>query len=97
LGRTDEATKLLKNIRQFGQQKLKEHASIDYFATSLPLLLVFEEDMQKRNEWEARYLIGLAELGLGNSQIAYGLFNEVLQINAMHIDVYDILKSETFS
>lgn len=91
LGRTEEATKLLENIRQFGQQKLKEQASIDYFATSLPLLLVFEEDMQKRNEWDVRYLIGLAELELGNVDQAEDCFQEILSLNPAHIGAMELL------
>jgi len=96
LGQIDEANKLLLNIKKYAEHKLTEEARIDYFATSLPLLLVFEEDMQKRNEWEAKYLLALAELGIGDHRLALNLFNEILQINAMHIDVNDILRSEIF-
>jgi hypothetical protein len=57
----------------------------------LPSLLVFEDDLQKRNELDAKYLIGLAELGLGNKTKAFDLFEVVLQINAMHVGAYDQL------
>lgn len=93
LGQSDEAFGLLKKIRQFGEEKLTQEARIDYFATSLPLLLVFEEDLQKRNKLESKYLIGLAELGLGNKTKALELFAEVLQINAMHVGAQDHLFS----
>jgi tetratricopeptide (TPR) repeat protein len=91
LGQSDEAFGLLKKIRQFGEEKLSQEARIDYFATSLPLLLVFEDDMQKRNELEAKYLIGLAELGLGNKEKASRLFKQVIQVNAMHVGAHDQL------
>ena len=71
---------------------MNEKAAIDYFATSLPLLLVFEDDLDKRNEFEAKYLIGLAELGLGNTEDAKALFSEVLQLNAMHIGAKEMME-----
>jgi tetratricopeptide (TPR) repeat protein len=64
LGRKKEARQLLQQLKSFGEAKLKEEAQIDYFATSLPLLLVFEDDLQKRNQQEAKHLISLAEKGL---------------------------------
>ncbi len=84
LGKTTEARELLLRIKEYAEQKLKEEVKIDYFATSLPLLLVFDDDLQKRNEWEAKYLIGLAELGLGHKKIAMKLFEKIIQVNAMH-------------
>ena len=48
LDKTAEAEDLLKKIKAFAEAKLKEKVQIDYFATSLPLLLVFEDNMQKR-------------------------------------------------
>ena len=91
LGQIKEATSLLQKIKAFGEKKLKQEVKLDYFATSLPLLLVFDDDLRKRNELEAKYLIGLAELGLGNKAEAFSLFEEVLRINAMHVGAYDQL------
>ena len=84
LDKKTEAMALLEEIKKYGLSKLKEEAKIDYFATSLPLLLVFDDDIRKRNEWEAKYLIGLAELGLGKMDFAKECFKEVLEYNAMH-------------
>lgn len=93
LGQSSEAKALLEEVRNFGKKKLAEEASIEYFATSLPLMLVFDDNLQKRNEWEAKYLIALAELGLGSNENALELFEEVLEINAMHVEVNDIINS----
>jgi tetratricopeptide (TPR) repeat protein len=46
LGKPKEAKQLLKEIKKFAEVKLNEEIKIDYIATSLPLLLVFEEDIQ---------------------------------------------------
>jgi len=92
LGKTEEAQKLLRAIQQFGEAKLKEKAQIDYFATSLPLLLVFEDDIQKRNTIDAKYLIALAQVGLGDKKNALLNLKEVLQLNSMHVGAKDLLQ-----
>jgi tetratricopeptide (TPR) repeat protein len=91
LGTDEKARKLLEELKANGFNKLKEKVKIDYFATSLPLLLVFEEDLQKRNEWENKYLIALAEKGLGNNEKAQKLAGEILQLNAMHVGARGII------
>ena len=72
---------------------MEEKVKIDYFATSLPLLLVFEENLQKRNEWENKYLIALAEKGLGNNAKAKKLAGEILQLNAMHAGANELTEA----
>jgi hypothetical protein len=49
---------------------LKEAAKIDYFATSLPSLLVFDEDLQARRDAENHLLLALAHHGLGEADAA---------------------------
>lgn len=88
-----QAQKLLSEIKRFGEAKLEEKVQIDYFATSLPLLLVFEDDIQKRNAIDAKYLVALAELGLGNSKKAMHILKEVLELNSMHVGAQEMLES----
>jgi len=92
LGKTKEAQKLLTEIRKFGEAKLKGKAQIDYFATSLPLLLVFEDDIQKRNTIDATYLIALAQIGLGDQKNAETNLKDVLKLNSMHVGAKDLLE-----
>ena len=49
LGRKEEAASLLRQMRDFAQKQMEAEVKIDYFATSLPNLLLFEDDLQKRN------------------------------------------------
>jgi len=67
LGREDDARAVFEDLESFAQAKLKETATIDYFATSLPNLLVFDEDLQARRDAENHLLIALARHGLGDS------------------------------
>ncbi|WP_221932452.1 DUF5107 domain-containing protein [Carboxylicivirga sp. M1479] len=90
LGKTEEANDLLNKIKEFADAKLKEQVRIDYFATSLPLLLVFEDDIQKRNTIDAKYLIALAEEGLGSQDKADKLADEIMALNSMHVGAADL-------
>jgi tetratricopeptide (TPR) repeat protein len=64
LGRRAEARALFEDLAKFAQRKLATPARIDYFATSLPLLLVFEDDLDQVQKREAEHLLALAEAGL---------------------------------
>jgi len=70
LGREDDAAALFRSLAKFAQDKLKEPAKVDYFATSLPDLLVFDEDLQSRRDSENHLLLALAHHGLGDADAA---------------------------
>lgn len=96
LGRELEAIEVLSQMYEYAKRKISETAKIDYFATSLPLLLVFEDDIQKQNIIEATYLLGLSELGRGNLKKGEEYLHEVLDLNVMHLGAHehlDMIKS----
>jgi tetratricopeptide (TPR) repeat protein len=66
LGHTDQAEAVFEDLKTYAKARLGETAAIDYFATSLPNLLVFEEDLQARRNAENHLLIALACHGLGD-------------------------------
>ena len=66
LGREKEAETLLQNLLSFANEMASAPAKIDYFATSLPTLLLFDDDIQYRRETTAMFLAGQAHLGLGD-------------------------------
>ena len=51
----------------------KTAAQIDYFATSLPTMLIFDDDLQSRQETTALFLQAQAQLGLGQRAKARAL------------------------
>jgi tetratricopeptide (TPR) repeat protein len=85
LGREEEAARLLKDMHAFAEQQMNKQAKIDYFATSLPNLLLFEDDLQKRHQVECLFLVALAELGLRNTERAVELMDQVLLIDRNHM------------
>lgn len=64
LGEMEAASKLFKELMQFADDLNQTDAQIDYFATSLPLLLVFDEDPNVQAKMQAFQLRTLAEKGL---------------------------------
>jgi tetratricopeptide (TPR) repeat protein len=64
LGHEYQAKVVFEDLKAYATAKLGETAAIDYFATSLPNLLVFEEDLQARRDAENHLLIALACHGL---------------------------------
>ena len=68
MDREDEAKALFEDLKAYGTAKLEETATIDYFATSLPNLLVFDEDLQGRRDAENHLLIALACHGSGDAR-----------------------------
>lgn len=81
MGREQEACELFESLRNYGRAKLGRKASIDYFATSLPNLLVFEEDLQARKDAEHQLLIALACEGLGDVEGMHQALEAVMAFN----------------
>lgn len=64
LGRDDQAALLFKEMKRFTEHEKEAEAKIDYFATSLPLLLVFEDDLDEVKNKNVEAVLALAEQGL---------------------------------
>jgi tetratricopeptide (TPR) repeat protein len=92
LGKIEEATALFQSILDYAEQLERQTPKIDYFATSLPAMLLFEDDLEKRNRIEALYLRGQAFFGLGKIAEALRSFNEVLELDRNHAGAADLLE-----
>jgi len=64
LGQEADACSLFEELKSYALREMNIEAKIDYFATSLPLLLVFEDDLTKLKNEEAQELLALAKKGL---------------------------------
>jgi len=82
----DKASSIFRGLLDFGRKHIDDNISIDYFAVSLPDLLVFDADLNLRNKVHCLYLMGLGNLGFGNghTEKAEKLFDEVLALDANH-------------
>ena len=86
LDNRNKATQIFKQLINFGQSHLKDKITIDYFAVSLPDLLVFDADLNLRNRVHCLYLMGLGNMGLRKEQgeEAEKLFKLVLKLDNNH-------------
>ena len=93
LGRAREAGELLHSLLAYAKALAGQVARIDYFATSLPTMLLFEDDLQKRNTVTATFLRAQAWLGLGDTAQARELLHEVMILDRNHSRAADMLAS----
>ena len=84
LGRTAQAQRLLRDLLAYAQALEKAPAKIDYFATSLPTMLLFEDDLSARQVTTARFLQAQALHGLGRRAAAGRKLADVLRRDPNH-------------
>lgn len=91
LGRIQECEDLLKALKQYAHQQLLAPAKIDYFATSLPTMLLFEDDLKARQDNRARLILAQAALAEGQLNEAGVLLKEVLAQDPSHALARELL------
>jgi tetratricopeptide (TPR) repeat protein len=84
LGNTGKAKQIFNKLVAFGIKHLNDKVKIDYFAVSLPNLLIFDDDLDIRNNAHCLYIQGLGLLGLEQFDEASNAFKEVLKLDAEH-------------
>ena len=90
LGQSAKAKKLFRDLLAYAKQLQKAQAKIDYFATSLPTMLIFDDDLQFRQETTALFLQAQAQLGLGKAAQAKKLLATVLKRDPNHALAADL-------
>jgi tetratricopeptide (TPR) repeat protein len=91
LGKRAQAQKLFRDLLAYAQRLQNTIAKMDYFATSLPTLLLFDDDLQFRQETTALFLQAQARLGLGQTKRARTLLNQVLRRDPNHALAADLM------
>lgn len=84
LSNTKEAYHRFNKLIDYGKTHMNDRISIDYFAISLPDLLIWEDDLNRRNVIHCTYMIGLGLLGLEKKGEAKRKFEEVLELEKTH-------------
>jgi len=90
LGQSAKARKLFRELLTYALKLRRSEARIDYFATSLPTMLLFEDDIQARQETTSLFLQAHARLGLGQKPQAKRLLSAVLMRDPNHALAADI-------
>lgn len=86
LGNISEAHMRFNSLIDYGLQNMNKKVRIDYFAVSLPDTLIWDEDLNCRNNINCNYLIGLGFLGKGETKKAIEHFMTVLSLDISHTE-----------
>ena len=98
LGEPEKSAKVFSRLIDFGEAHINDHIKIDYFAVSLPDLLVFDQDLDERNRIHCCYMMGLGYLGLEEYARCRETLEKALAMNAyhqgaaIHLDMASFLK-----
>lgn len=84
LGRTDEAKGRFHRLTSYGEKHLFDKVKLDYFAVSLPDLLIWEDDLEVRNIIHCKYMMALGYCGLGLKDKSLALLQEVEGLDLNH-------------
>ena len=92
LGQKAKAKKMFGELLAYAKRLQKSQAKIDYFATSLPTMLLFDDDLQFRQKTTALFLEAQAQFGLGRAAQARALLKTVLKRDPNHALACDLAK-----
>ncbi len=68
LGDTEQAEVRFNKLVDYGKKHIDDDVKTDYFAVSLPDLLIFEENLNERNKKHCLFMMSLGYLGLGMTE-----------------------------
>ena len=84
LGQEDKARGLFNKLLGYGKQHLFDHVTMDYFAVSLPDLLIWEDSLDQKNLIHCKYMLALGYAGMGDKTHAERFLNEVEALDNNH-------------
>ena len=84
LGQEDKARGLFNKLINYGKQHVFEHQVMDYFAVSLPDLLIWEDSLDVKNLIHCKYMLALGYYGLGDKAHALRYLSEVEVLDNNH-------------
>lgn len=84
LGRTDEAKGRFHKLTSYGEKHLFDKVKLDYFAVSLPDLLIWEDDLEVRNIIHCKYMMALGYCGLELKDKSLALLQSLENIDINH-------------
>jgi tetratricopeptide (TPR) repeat protein len=92
LQQRDQAEQVFRSIATYADELEAQEPKIDYFATSLPTMLLFREDFGHRNRVLAAFLRAQAAYGLAGPEAAIPLLDAVLTLDSNHAGASDFLQ-----
>lgn len=93
LDRIKEANNRFYKLITYGKKHLFDEVRIDFFAVSLPDLLIFDEDLNRKNRVHCLNMMGLGYRGLGQMELSKQCFQEAIELDPNHIGIQLQLQS----
>ncbi|MBQ7471387.1 MAG: DUF5107 domain-containing protein, partial [Prevotella sp.] len=90
LGRDNEAHGRFYKLINYGKQHLFEQQTMDYFAVSLPDLLIWEDSLDTKNVIHCKYMLALGYYGMGDRERALKYLTEVEALDNNHQGVQQL-------
>ena len=84
LGREGEAHGRFYKLINYGKQHIFEHQVMDYFAVSLPDLLIWDDSLDTKNEIHCKYMLALGYYGMDDKAKAQKYMEEVEALDNNH-------------
>ena len=84
LGRESEAHGRFYRLINYGKQHVFEKQVMDYFAVSLPDLLIWEDSLDTKNLIHCKYMLALGYYGMGDTEHAERYLKEVEALDNNH-------------
>jgi tetratricopeptide (TPR) repeat protein len=84
LGREDEAHGRFFKLINYGKQHIYDKVVMDYFAVSLPDLLIWEDSLDTKNLIHCKYMLALGYYGMGDKDKALKYLSEVEELDNNH-------------
>jgi tetratricopeptide (TPR) repeat protein len=81
LGEEDKARSCFNKLIAHGEKHLLEKCRIDYFAVSLPDLVIWDDDLNNRNKVHCYYVMALGYSGLGNDAESEKYYNTIKELD----------------
>lgn len=91
LNEQEAAAALFCRIREYARELEQKRPAVDYFATSLPAMLLFNDDLKLRNRIESLFLRAQAALGLKELEEAEICARQVVELDPSHGGAADLI------
>lgn len=93
LNQEDKARSYFNRLVSYGKQHYHDRVRMDYFAVSLPDLLIWDSSLDVRNRVHCLYMLSLGYLGCGDKRHARKYLEEAAALDPNHQGVLSLLKS----
>ncbi len=84
LGELTAAKSRFYKLISYGEAHIYDQVRMPYFAVSYPDLLIFDDDLSRRNHVHCCYLMGLGYLGLCETEKARTYLKEAAEMDPTH-------------